>query len=223
MKRGLISNPWLHLYGNFMSLGRKLYLRIMTETGDKFTLINGPDKVVVTYHVAPAYFSFFRAILTTPRDWKGQGKEIRIKVSMIPKLLPFPIFRNHWFVNYFIPITHLPDLASFSAHPYMYTWKALYPQFFQNASLRCFLKIGWIWKPVSWNKKQQLTPAVMVYVFIYTVIYCSYPPLSNLLSCYSTQILKLLTNKYISSMGSCHTVDSYKSSVSKKYKTKMQV
>ena len=85
-----------------------------------------------------------------------------------------------------------------------------------------FLKIVWLWKPVNCHWKS-LTPAVMVYVFIYKVVYCSPCPLSNFLSHYPINILKLMPYIYSSSMGAYIPVDSYQAVVSTKYNTNMQV
>ena len=68
-----------------------------------------------------------------------------------------------------------------------------------------------------------MSPAVMVYVFIHTVVYFSLSPLSNLLYQYPMNIIKLLPYIYSSSIGSCIPVDSNQASVSTKYTTKMQV
>ena len=68
-----------------------------------------------------------------------------------------------------------------------------------------------------------MTPAVIVYGFIYTVVYCSPSPLFNLVSHYPMNILKLMSYLYSSSMGSFVPVDLYHATVSTKYIIKMQV
>ena len=62
-----------------------------------------------------------------------------------------------------------------------------------------------------------------VFFYSYRVMYSSPSPLSNFLPHYPMHMLKLLPKKYISSMGSCQPVDSYKSLVSAKHNTKIQV
>ena len=98
----------------------------------------------------------------------------------------------------------------------------IFPQYFQNISLKVFLKMGWLQKAVYFHWKQ-LTPVVIGYFFIHTVLYCSTSPMSNFLSHYLMNILKLLTCIYSSPMGLCIPVDSYQASVSWKYNTKMHV
>ena len=68
-----------------------------------------------------------------------------------------------------------------------------------------------------------MTPDVMLYVFIYTVVYCLSSPLLNFLFHFPINILDPLPCIYSSSMGSYITIDSYHASVSTKYNTKMQV
>ena len=72
-------------------------------------------------------------------------------------------------------------------------------------------------------KLKYLAPAIMVYVFIYVVIYCSPSPISKRLPRYPMHMLKLLTYKYITSMISCPPVDWYQASLITKYNTRMQV